>query len=256
MRSDKTLVLINAAPWLIDFRRNRFTQLPKTIHRAITNLENLFDRFDSDGAFHVWRHAIRYKDYAEAEMILKDDAATNRDKHAHGRQPPLELVDMFKHAEETRLEGATDPVLKACDTLLGHSMSCLSVNTFHNDTVQLRPSPSVGARHGIDVFVQTKSGMHYYSGSRHALLHIGVTPPAKHDIELIFVCRADVYMWRYPQGSCLLDVYFDFGHILGNVAIAATAAGIGHPIIAHSPLDMLNLPPGAMLLGTVAVNKR
>lgn len=158
MRSDKTLVLTNAVPWLIDFRLNLFTKLPKAIHRAVTKLENLFGPFDSDGAFHVWRHAIRYENYAEAEAILKEDVATNRDKHVHYRQPPLELLDMFKHAEETQLEGARDPVLKACDTLLRHSMSCLSVNTFHNDTVQLRPSPSVGARHGIDVLFRSNLG--------------------------------------------------------------------------------------------------
>lgn len=98
--------------------------------------------------------------------------------------------------------------------------------------------------------------MHYYSGSRHALLNIGATTTVKHDLDLIFVCRADVYMWHYPQGSCLLDVYFDFGHILGNVAVAAKAAGTSHPVIAHSPLDVVNLPPGAMLLVTVAVNKQ
>lgn len=255
MRSDKTLVLINSIPWLIDFRRNRFTQLPKTMHRAILNLENLFGRFDIDNAFHVWRRSIRYKDYAEAEAILKEDAAINREKHTHDRQPALELLGMYKDAEKIQLEGAIDPILETCGILLKYSMACLSVAMFYNDTIQLRPSPSVGARHGIDVFVRTKSGVHYYSGSHHALLHIAVTTHTEYDIELIFVCRADVYMWRYPHGSCLLDVYFDLGHILGNVAIAAKVAGLRHLVVTHSPLDMADLPPGAIVLATVHVNK-
>ena len=87
MRPDKTVVLINAVPWLIDFRRNRFTQLPQGIHRALSDLSNLFGRFDSDGAFQVWRKAIRYKDYAAADEIMQEDAASNREKHARAEQP-------------------------------------------------------------------------------------------------------------------------------------------------------------------------
>lgn len=256
MRPDKTIVLINSVPWLLDFRRNRFTQLPKSIHRVLGRLENLFDFFDYSLAFDVWRRAIRYRNYANAEAVLEEDAESNKYKHSHGMQPALELSEMFGDAAEKTLAGSSDPILSACDIVLNHSMASLGTHSFHADTIQLRPSPSVGARHGIDVLVHIGTDTYYYSGSRHSLLHIGEKNNLGVDLAMTFFCRADVYMWRYPQGSCLLDVYLDFGHILGNISISAKTTELDTPVLITRKEDEKNLPIGAVTLGTIQFRLR
>lgn len=251
MRPDKVVVLLNGQPWLIDFRRNRFTPLPRGAYRAVDDLTPLFGMFDATTAFHHWRRGLKYKDYTLFEAVLREDLEANRARHAAAKQPLLDLAQLYDGAPETPLGTVSNPEIAASDVLLKHTMVRLATVSFHNDTVQLRPSPSVGARHGIEVFVHIKGMDYYYTGSRHALLSTGSTTFSEFDLAMTFICRSDVYMWRYPYGSCLLDAYLDFGHIIGNLALAAPIAGVDLPRLINQQTEDFQNPVGAMTLGTV-----
>ncbi|WP_139112097.1 hypothetical protein [Acidithiobacillus thiooxidans] len=253
MRPDKVIVLLNSEPWLLDFKRNRFTRVPRGVHRLVKTLSSLFGQFDTTRSFRLWHHAIRYLDYnSDAEKILIEDARANREKHQVEQQPSLQIDKYLERKAAVNFNdlsdtNTTDSTLYVCSALLHASLRRAGLRKFHYDTVQIKPVPSVGARHAIEAFVQWKGMLLYYDCARHVLVNTEENI-AKQDVALRIhlVPRVGVYMWRYPYGSCLLDLYFDVGHVVGNLALAAHAQGLEPPKVEISSLKQFFLVEDAM----------
>lgn len=181
-------------------------------------------------------------------------ASKNNILYNKNRQSSL-IISKHKHKKKKiDLKNANkSPILdKICENLLNYSLRRIALRKFHCDTIQLKPTPSVGARHGLELFVQRNDGLYYYDCARHALIAVekGLSK-FEGDLRFHVMVRAEVYMWRYPYGSCLLDVYFDLGHTISNMALIAKVLNLPPPTMLSPDISDLEAASNTIGLGSI-----
>lgn len=240
MRPTKTLALLAGRLWMLDFRSGRALEIPARMHLLAESLEPIFSPWDEDMCWRLWHDRLRYINYAEEEDVQAQDASDNAERHRTERQPSLQLEELLNAGHCTPLPepGHGEGLWAVASTILNLSLRRQEVRRFHGDTIQIKPSPSVGARHGVEAFLSFEGKVFYYDCAGHALVDIGLEAddgPVGQEISIHLCMRAEVYMWRYQSGNCLVDVYLDVGHVIANMAIAATLLGLKRPrLMPHS----------------------
>lgn len=236
MRPTRTLALLAGQLWMLDFRSGRALELPARMHTLLKNLEPMFSPWDEDRCWQLWHNRLRYIDYEAEEDVQAQDARENAERHRTEAQPSLQLDELLNAGRSTPLPepGGDGDLCAVASTILHLSLRQQEVRRFHDDTVQIKPSPSVGARHGIEAFLSLYGRVFYYDCASHALVDIGIEADdgsVEQGMSIHLCMRAEAYMWRYQSGNCLVDVYLDGGHVIGNMALAAALIGLERPLL-------------------------
>jgi hypothetical protein len=242
MRETRSLVILNSKPWMLDFRSSVAYAVPASIGLGMHSMHPLFNKWDGFSSARRWHQNIRYISYDDEERVVAADAAANHEQHLHDVQPPLQ-IDHYMGGNCFPLPEPSFSLTSVYDvisSLLHVSFRRQDIRRFHEDTVQLKAIPSVGARHGLEVFVRTGSERHYYDCGNHTLYLVDHhTFDNTGAIHLDLYIRPEVYMWRYPVGTCLADIYLELGHGLGNLSLGCLCLGIANPRISEVP-DVLH----------------
>ncbi|AIC28075.1 trifolitoxin-processing protein TfxF [Rhizobium etli bv. phaseoli str. IE4803] len=244
MRASKTPILINGAPWLLDFRRRLSREFDWEIAEDMESPAAYFQGYDPLVAWSEWFSRIGYRDYADAEAEIERDAKENARQHQVSAQPDLTLTNLLSS------EGAIQlpvPFLKTSDhfcllsSLLYAGFGAVETRRFHGDKVFLKNVPSVGARHGIEAYVSVDGECYYYDCERHRLFPAAYQADLRSgEIDIVF--RPELYMWRYQTAACLVDVYLDLGHILGALSMVAALydTSLTSSFADAVPVDLIN----------------
>jgi hypothetical protein len=234
MRSDKTIVVLNGVPWLLDFRRGRLTKLDAELARHRPALDRAFGEFDWLSSLMERFRLVEYVDYCDEKSAEEADREQNRKRHESGRQPDARICygQQFSRINLSHLDWDAPTDLVACAMILQFSFHVIHFRRFFSDTVPLKCNPSVGARHGIDVVVARSGIEFYYDCVDHSLVRLGSAPePLREITAFLLMLRPEVYLWRYPQSSVVFDVYLDIGHAVGNIKATSETLGMKIDII-------------------------
>lgn len=231
MRSSRSFALLNSSAWSFDFRRNNRVELPREFIELFYDSPQIFQPWKDFDNWRLWHKKVLYKDYSDEKNVLAEDQRENELKHAEKDQPPLlneRLLALAKRVrklpEPLSREEHTDSALS---NVLFFAFGAVELRKFHSDIVQLKNVPSVGCRHGIDVVYCEDGSVFYYSSLEHELLEIEAPDlliPGTNTLRIFF--RPSVYMWRYETSACLIDVYFDLGHVLSVLGFATHLYGV------------------------------
>jgi hypothetical protein len=229
MRSDKTIVVLNGVPWLVDFRRGRLTKLDAELARHRPALDRAFGEFDWLSSLMEWLRLVKYVDYSDEKSAEEDDRKKNLERHESGRQPDTRICygQQFSRINLGHLDWHVPTDLVACAMILHFSFRAIHSRRFLSDAVPLKCNPSVGARHGIDVVVARSGIEFYYDCVDHSLVRLGSAPETlRKSTAFLLLLRPEVYSWRYPQSSVMFDVYLDIGHAIGNLRATSETLGM------------------------------
>ena len=174
-----------------------------------------------------------YKEYADAPTVALELPA---------RKGGMSLWQALAERRSVRSYGGEPATLGELARLLWAGQGI----THHEGEYALRAAPSAGALYPIETYVIAHRveglapGLYHYRVRTHALeslragdLRVPVARAAlnqriAHDADLVFVWTA-VFprsKWKYGQRAYRY-IYLDAGHIAENVALAATALGLG-----------------------------
>ncbi|MBG0807934.1 hypothetical protein IY145_00615 [Methylosinus sp. H3A] len=205
-------------------------------------MKSLVKEFDFIEAWRHWHKAFKYADYSNYDSVINSDMAANIEKHKVATQPPLVArgsidfeSDLIWSDELVKLPVPfvySHELLATISSILYAGFGGQKLASFHRDTVILKSVPSVGARHGIDAYVTFNQNEYYYNCVQHSLVHIsGTTCNSGNERISISICfRPEIYMWRYESGQCLFDIYYDIGHVIGNMKLAAQMLNVEYVI--------------------------
>lgn len=226
MRSTRSFVFLCAKLWMVDYKLNRRVLIPNGYLNFIKDLRDLFLEFRLNYNYIEWHKKIRYIDYTDEDFIKKVDMKDNLIAHKNNKQPQLTLdfdCKVYIKLKNINSFNEIDSNLDIISFLLYFSCKSQQIVKFHFDDVMIKPSPSIAARHGIEVFVFYNKNYYYYNCVEHALVlyreNIHEERFFDDVIALDIYIRPSVYMWRYKSSSYLTDVYFDIGHILANIGL-------------------------------------
>lgn len=192
--------------------------------------------YDPD-EYDVLRHTLVYTDYTDLDVALEADQKTMAVFSAEEAQPAVRLT--YPTGQSVTLRRYALPPALTCSPveamgyLLFAGFGLLENGEFHGLPCLRKVVPSVGARHGLEAFVvasdsdATISGLWHYDPTEHALIHIDSQPILERADEFSIVVSVilERYMWRYRHAWAYRDVFFDFGHVLANLKIAAERIG-------------------------------
>lgn len=82
----------------------------------------------------------------------------------------------------------------------------------HTDKVMLKCAPSLGARHGVDLYVQIDNELYYYDSLLHCLLFDTATTKSNF-IKFHITFNPSIYMWRYKHSTCIYDIFRPWSYL-------------------------------------------
>lgn len=226
MRSTRSFIFLCAKLWMVDYKLNRRVQIPNGYSNFVKDLRNFFLEFDLNTNYIQWHKKIRYIDYTNEDFVRKADMNNNLISHKNNKQPRLTLDfddNVYIKLEDINSFDNVNSNLDVISLLLYFSCKSRQIVKFHFDEVMIKPSPSIAARHGVEIFVVYNNNYYYYNCVEHTLILYKENISEEYFFDNIIAfniyIRPSVYMWRYKSSSYLTDIYFDIGHILANISL-------------------------------------
>ncbi|PKF44420.1 hypothetical protein CW664_11020 [Macrococcoides caseolyticum] len=221
--------------WMDIFTRN-FDNLDPEVSKY---LKDNFIIVNEDFIYRNWiQPQIEYIDYSNKNVLLDDkgmmhefkrlDDLPNLIKNLEGKKIglpyPIKMntsvdysyifYDIITDSEKINIENLAAILYFAC--------GCQRKGLFHEeDSVLLKTYPSNGARHPLNVYLNSvnnhslENGVYYYNPVEHNLIKI-MDIPISTSNELIVTCTFERMQWRYRNSWGYRDVIFELGHFSAN----------------------------------------
>lgn len=229
INNTKCFCIINGEIKYFNFKKNTIIDISKD-WLQLENYESIFNKFnESESTFHFHK-LVKFVDYSNYDKIINEDLKKNIEKHKKYEQPKTTLDFNFRKVKEFNSNFEK--------LIFTTTFECISKRKFHNDNILLKNIPSVGARHGIELFYNS-NGLYNFNP---IFKKLSLTKKTIHSLEnqYTLVIRPDVYMWRYNTSYCLFDIYYDIGHIIGNLKIIQSFINHQHNIVFRFNDRLLN----------------
>jgi hypothetical protein len=172
------------------------------------------------------RRNARFWDYAQPDVMSRDA----QDMRTYESLEPAPVPDPAPAGERSVADGGVDQrVLHIARTVF----TCQATVAFHDQRVERRTVPSIGARHGLTCHVLTPAAQDrparcFQVGSHGELMASSwtVRPVTAPWPSILVGVRFEHYQWRYRTGWIYPCIYLDLGHVVGAIRGLAAQAGI------------------------------
>ncbi|MDO3664897.1 hypothetical protein [Acinetobacter higginsii] len=209
LNSTKSFFIINSSLVYTNFIKDISVKMDKSWFIK-SNYHIFFNNFDADKSLFFYHKRVKFVDYSDYEDAVLKDSIRNKIKHLYLSQPAL----INENVDENLILDLGDCILsKRIEINL--SFSSKKIVKFHSDLVFLKNVPSVGARHGVDLFYYKKFFYNFNPISREFNLYNFFTKTKFRENIFFISIRPEVYMWRYNNSYCYYDVFYDIGHVIG-----------------------------------------